>query len=739
MLLNHFYQTMNFKSYFQIFSYAMIAVATLALLLAGGVSVTLAVLFWLSMVLGWKIEGTRWQLSERTVLVVVLLSVPLFFIDWKYQQSIGEVAGKLGVTALAHLIVFLSAVKLLQEKRDRDWVFLYLISFFEVLLAAGLSFSPIFLGTLTLYLLCSLSTIIAFEIQKARRAMAVAETHLLVPPDSRIFKNVRGRTGKRNVEAHRLPLVALVLLLLIFVLALPLFLVAPRSGAAALTRSGGALTNFIGFSESVTLGEIGDLKRDNSVVMHVRLEDVQPRAGFRWRGVALDQFTGHGWKKSAESRRIQSENSEQRRASEKRNDKGFFQVGTTAALDRLTTQTVFLEPIESPVLFAATRPVAIQGDFPFVRVDPEGSMQTRRHDFERVIYKAISDVTEPDVSLLRSDSRPYQAMFARYIDLPDPLDPRINALANAIVVNAHARNRYDEAKAIEAHLQEDYGYSLQMRATGPDPLADFLFNVKTGHCEYFSTAMAVMLRTRGIAARVVNGFLPGEYNDAAAAYTVRQSDAHSWVEVYFPESQAWVTFDPTPAAGRTEPISVGFAARMGKYAEALELIWFQYVVGYDRQEQRSLATALHNQLFEYRRLLAQIISATRKTVSQHSRQIVLTGFTVVAALLVLFAAKRVRRFGWRRGFSFHKGQTETQTSTVVFYQRLLALLARRGVQRDPDLTPLEFASGLDVEPVLSITRAYNRVRFGGQELSVAELREIERELGQLEAEEGRRQ
>src|SRR5882762_7515959 len=280
----------------------MIAVAALTLLLAGGLSVALAVLFWLVMVLAWRLENTKWQLSERIVLVVVLLSIPLFLLDWKYQQSGGEAAGKVGVAALAHLIVFLSAVKLLQDKKDRDWVFLYLISFFEVLLAAGLSFSPTFLGTLTLYLLCSVSTIIAFEIQKSKRSLAATETHLLVPPDSRIFKRARARAGKRNVEAHRLPFVALALLLMTFVLAVPLFLVAPRSGAAALTRSGGALTNFIGFSESVTLGEIGDLKRDNALVMHVRLEDGQPH-GFRWRGVALDEFTGRGWRKSSEARR----------------------------------------------------------------------------------------------------------------------------------------------------------------------------------------------------------------------------------------------------------------------------------------------------------------------------------------------------------------------------------------------------------------------------------------------------
>jgi transglutaminase-like putative cysteine protease len=713
---------MSLKTYFRTFSYTTVAVATLTLVLAGGLSLSLAALLWLLMVAAWVLEDTRWQLSERTGLIVVLLSIPLFFLDWKYQQSIGEPAGRLGVNALAHLIVFLSAVKLLQAKKDRDWVFLYLISFFEVLLAAGLSFSPVFLGTLTLYLLCGLSTIIAFEIQKSRRAIAVTETHLLVPPDSRIFRHAGRRGGKRNAEANRLPFVALALLLLIFVLALPLFLVAPRSGAAALTRSGGALTNFIGFSESVTLGEIGDLNRDNAVVMHVRIEDAQPGGALRWRGVALDEFTGRAWRKSSEARRTL----------EKKNDKGFFQVGTTEALHQRTTQTIFLESIESPVLFAASRPIAIQGDFPALRVDAEGSVQARRREYERVIYKALSDTTQTDVAVLRSDMDPYPDAFERYKQLPNALDPRIEALANAIVVNAHARNRYDEAKAIESQLQADYGYSLQMRAGGPDPLADFLFNVKAGHCEYFSTAMAVMLRTRGIAARVVNGFLPGEYNEAAGAYTVRQSDAHSWVEVYFPESQVWVTFDPTPAAGRTEPVSTGFAAQLGKYAEALQLIWLQYVVGYDKQEQRSLATSLHNQLFVYRRALMQIVADAREAITSRGGAIALIGLAGMAAFLLLFVIRRVRRFGWRRGLTLSKRQPNKETSAVVFYERLLALLARRGVKRDPDLTPLEFASGLDFQPALAITRAYNRVRFGGQELSPAELREIEQALAEFE-------
>src|SRR5215204_3355363 len=710
---------MNFLTYFRGFSYAMIAVAMVALVLAGGLSTGLALLFLVVMVGSWMLENTTWQLPERYGLGIVLLSIPLFYLDWHYQKAIGEPAERLGVTALAHLIVFLSAVKLLQVKKDRDWFFLYLISFFEVLLAAGLSFSPVFLVTLTLYLLCGLSAVTAFEIQKARRSLVYTETRLLVPPDSRVFRK-DGRLSWRSTEAARLPFVAVALLILIFVLALPLFLIAPRSGAAALTRSSGGLSTFIGFSENVTLGQIGSLKRDDGLVMRVRIEDPQTPRALRWRGIALDEFTGKGWKKSAPARQTD--------AVIERG--GLYQVGTTTAIHRLTTQTFFLEPLESAVLFAAPQVVAIQGDLPFIRVDGEGAVQSRRHDFERIMYKAISDTDEPRMDELRSDLRPYQVSIYRYLQLPDNLDHRIGALATTMILNANASNRYDAAKAIEAHLQRDYGYSLEMKAGGPDPLADFLFNIKTGHCEYFSTAMVVLLRTHGIAARVVNGFLPGEYNEAAGAYTVRQSDAHSWVEVYFPETRSWVTFDPTPSAGRVEPVRTGLTAQLQKYAEALELFWFQYVVGYDKQEQRSLATSLHNQVFDYGR----IFSAMLATVRGHLTQNVLLALIVVPALglvaLSLLFGKRVWRLLKTGGLD---AEAEGRTySSVQFYERLISLMEQRGISRDRHLTPLEFAQTLKSSDAVLVTRAYNRVRFGGQRLSATEKREVERALFALE-------
>jgi protein-glutamine gamma-glutamyltransferase len=699
----------------------MIAVAMLALVLAGGLSYSLALVFFAVMIVAWTLEESKWQLPERIGLGIVLLSIPLFYLDWQYQKTIGEPVERLGVNALAHLIVFLSAVKLLQVKKDRDWVFLYLISFFEVLLAAGLSFSPVFLGTLTLYLLTGIAAITAFEIQKARRSIAPSETRLLVPPDSRVFKKARKKRSWRNTEAARLPFVAFALLVLIFVLALPLFLIVPRSGASALTRAGGGPTHFVGFSENVTLGEIGNLKQDDDLVMRVKVEEAPTSATLRWRGVALDEFTGRGWRKSAQARV----------ATQKNSDRGFFPLGTTESVHRLTSQTVFLEPIESPVLFGAPRLVGIQGDFPSLRVDGEGSVQSRRHEFERLIYKAFSDTTEPPPQQLRDDLRPYPVEYHRYLQLPEKLDPRIVRLATAIIVNSRASNRYDAAKAIETELQSRYGYSLQMKASGPDPLADFLFNIRRGHCEYFSTAMAVLLRTHGIAARVVNGFLPGAYNGAAGAFTVRQSDAHSWVEVYFPATDTWVTFDPTPSAGRTEPVRTGFTAQLQKYAEALELIWYQYVVGYDKQEQRTLASTIHDRVFDYGRVLANVISTIRGVMPTNSLAVVLIGLGVVLVMGAAFIASRVLRFGWGRGLRFSEAE-DRGISTIEFYERLLNLLAQRGLQRDKYLTPLEFAQQIGTRDAQVITKAYNRVRFGKEQLSAIELREIKRILAAME-------
>jgi len=148
-------------------------------------------------------------------------------VDWSYQAGPRFIAGDDSQTqalvgAIAHLITALSAIKLFQVKSDRDWVFLYLISFFEILLAAGLSFSPVYLASLAVYLVCGVSTVVAFEIHKARRKVKPVETRLLVSRDERMLRIAARRArAPRNTEIRRLPIVSVVFLVLITVVALP--------------------------------------------------------------------------------------------------------------------------------------------------------------------------------------------------------------------------------------------------------------------------------------------------------------------------------------------------------------------------------------------------------------------------------------------------------------------------------------------------------------------------------------
>src|ERR1043165_142273 len=373
---------MQFSTYFRFASYATVAMSALTLFGAGGASGWLVSGFFVIATVAFSLEDTRWQFSERVALVLILLSIPVFYFDWRVLTPYLEIqfleTGKRGsveVSILAHLILFLSAVKLLQRKADRDWFFLYLISFFTVLLAAGLTAAPLFLAVLLLYLLCALSTVVAFEIQKARRKITATQTRLLVPPDNSLFQKLPMRLWRRKyLETRRLPLVSVGLLILIVVLALPFFLLVPRTASSALRRGGKGVSGLIGFSDNVTLGQIGELKASDEIFMHVRIDSIGSArpADLRWRGVALDEFNGKAWKRSTTAGRAQRRDSES----------GFFTFGITEDINRLTAQTFIIEPVDTPVIFAAPRAVAVQAELRTINVDSEGAIRSEEHTSE---------------------------------------------------------------------------------------------------------------------------------------------------------------------------------------------------------------------------------------------------------------------------------------------------------------------------------------------------------------------
>lgn len=721
----------KFEQIFKAVSYTVAFSGLFALFVSGGIGIILSVLAISAFVLAWFLENSAWQIKERIGLALILSAIPLFYLDWKFQIFGVIGTGFMAIASLARLIIFLCIVKLLQKKSDRDWIFIYLISFFEILLAASVSISPLFIVSLTLFLLSSISAVILFEIRKTFRQIS----------EKTAFSSTAEVEKVEKFTVRRLPVTAIALLVSIMLFALPLFLAFPRVGGAGFgnSSSGNRVT---GFSDSVRLGEIGSLLQNDDIVMRVGFEqgDFQNVSNPRWRGVALDKFDNKSWSKT----------SYEKINTIKKSDSGFFQVDFPSIKQSLVKYTVYLEPLETSVLFVLPRAIAIsRGNFQDVRKDDEGSIKVTRSGFDRTAYSVISDVSLPSIEKLKEDNSRYSPQYGRYLQLPENFDERISRFAAEVTKNKPSR--YEKAKAVESYLQNNFGYSLDLKAGGDQPLSDFLFNIREGHCEYFASAMAIMLRTQGIATRVVNGFQTGEYNETAGVYVVKQKDAHSWVEVYFPEEGTWIPFDPTPFDGRTDAAnalaSSGFLGKFNSYLVALETFWIQYFVAYDNQEQRSLFSSIKSGFNKYQAKSTFWLNNAQESLLEWWREVrgdkgyeqslIAIGYAIgyVSALIlgIIFLVWLFRKLRktemWKKFLNWLKNKNDA--SIIEFYERMQKVLASKGFVRQPHQTPLEFAFALRMPEAVSITEKYNRVRFGEKDLSSEEAEEIENWLERL--------
>lgn len=727
----------NLEYYFRAISYLVALSGLFSLYFSNGIGHIIFSAFIILLIFAWFLEDSRWQISERLGVILILLVIPLFYLDWKFKITGFGSKEILAAGSLARLILFLSAIKLLQKKSNRDWIFIYIISFFEVLLAAGLSISPLYLISLFLYLLFTTCAIIAFEIRKSSRD--IAGEKIISHKFEDKFKS------QYKTSLFKLPIIATAILFLITIFAIPLFFSLPRVGGAGLGNNLTDTTKVTGFSDSVTLGDIGKLQQNDKIVMRIRIDknENDKLNKILWRGIALDIFDNRSWGKSRANYKepyLKVEN-------------GDFQLDYSSRNSKPTVQTIYLEPLNTDIIFSLSKPLSIRGGFQLISKDAEGAISGIRNGFERISYKVLSDTYTPDINLLKTDNSNYDVKKSRYLQLPEKMDERIAKLAEKITNSADAVNRYDKAVAIERYLQNEFGYTLELKAGGVEPLADFLFNIREGHCEYFATAMAVMLRTQGIATRVVNGFQQGEYNETAGVYVVRQKNAHSWVEVYFPETDSWIPFDPTPFAGQFGGSSdESLYGNINSYLEAFETFWIQYFVAYDNQEQQSLFNSFKSNFAEYKSTTAVWLKSIQVELQKWWEEVrgdkglqasaIAIGYGIaylIAAilgviLLIWFVRKIINLKIWRK-FAHWIKRTDEATRIIEFYERMQKVLASKGFKREPHQTPLEFAFALNMPEAVKITEKYNRVRFGEKDLSKDESKEIENWLKDLEGKE----
>ncbi len=537
------------RRYFQISCHALMVSAFAALALTGRLD-TPSILFFtagLGISVYRTIKGLPEPLANRWAFVLSCIYISFFVLD------IMVLSGSF-IPASIHLVLFLQIAKLYQEKTDRDYLYLIILSFLQILAASSLTIDISFVAALFVFLVALVSTLMSFDMYRSERSRTAGAEHVAVP-----------LTGMSLWAA----------LWIIFAGSV-LFLVIPRVGTGYFTRADAQSLLLSGFTDAVQLGEIGQVKLNSAVVMHARPISGPPSEVLKWRGIALDRFDGHNWYKTDRKRRFLQPS-----------PSGDYWIRPVVEKQDVAEYELLLEPLATNALFAPHQVREVSGRLPGVEYDSDDSIYLRFPPARRTQYQVLSEIPKhkrDDGGVGLPDEAIPPAITERYLQLPRNLDRRIPDLARDITANA--TSTFDKASLVEGYLKRNYKYTLNLTWTpGPQPLATFLFDAKSGHCEYFASSMAILLRAAGIPTRLINGFQMGEYNPVGGDYIVRESDAHSWVEVFVP-GRGWMEFDPTPPDPNHREMSLSL--QLSQYLDAMDLFWNSYIIVYDTGSQLQL-------------------------------------------------------------------------------------------------------------------------------------------------------
>lgn len=544
---------------------------------------------------------------------------------------------------------------------------------------------------------------------------ALVLSHLRREVEGNYRQGARDRTGlpvdvprilkSRRVVGKTFLMVTCSLALPILVFTAALFALFPRVGFHWLIvhHEGGRK---VGFSDLVDLGSVGLLRDDPQIALRITVPDLpEPppeRVALHLRGTALDFYDGRAWARTNVHR------------------VAVGQIQQTIPIERWPEKqdqklTIDLEAFDPPVLFTPPGTVAVEV---IPRTDPnfltgasrlrvergaEGELRYKESE-ERGVRYNVWVSTKPRVTTARED-------LGRYLQLPQRTPTRVAALAAEWT--SKIPEPFEKARVIEHKLRTEYQYDRASPSAGTEqPLDHFLFESKRGHCEFYSTAMAIMLRTQGVPTRNVTGFAGGSWNRFSRTYTVRQGDAHSWVEVWI-DGQGWLTFDPTPPAEAAPQSELrGITAFLRDMLEATSQRWDRHVVGYD----------IHQQLSLFDRLRGSFRApAGRMPFGLPPRTLF---FSLVGMVLVALLVRRLLRRARPPPRPFAPaGEAGVRARVATsLYEALEGAMIAQGVPRAQGVPPLLHATSGDVpahpmaDEVRELTEIYLDARFGEREL-----------------------
>ncbi len=535
----------------------------------------------------------------------------------------------------------------------------------------------------------------------------------------RTVADVRRVLSSRRVIGPGFLAATALLTLPIFAVTVALFLLFPRVGMGFLSFGHGPGQQTAGFGRNVELGGFGVIRDDPTVVLRVTPPglgaDPPAWASLRMRGTSFDHYDGRRWTRSA-SGAVQV-----RRLGE------YYPIERWSDPDRDLPYRILLDHLDESVIFlpegtvGVTIPPRVRGGLDVGRqiyAAPGHDFRYLDDDDLGLTYTAwvSTDPDEVGLETLTDEER------ALHLQMPPGME-RVARLARR--VTAGAQTDAERALRVQSYLRDSgtFSYTLEQPDTrGRDPLEVFLFDAEAGHCEYFSTAMAVMLRAVDVPTRNVTGFVGGRYNQYGGYYALRQGDAHSWVEAY--TGDRWAPFDPTPPGRDELQPSESWLADVRAFFDALRTRWSRDVVGYDLHAQVSALRRAFDWLSTFRRGGGET-QADDESEREASGAVPTWSVFVLAAgaLLALLLARRLRR----RARSPRAPGPGPSLDAVRIYRELERALARRGRPRPPASTPAEHAARLCAEgfaaadAVREVTDRYVAARYGGASLDAGEL------------------
>ncbi len=642
-------------------------------------ALTAAALVWR----GARLAGARLRPQPFAVTVIALAWCAFSLIRaWDSPHGL--------LDAVIPLLYFLAAAMLLLAKSGRYYFRVSLLCFAALLAVALDASGPGFFLALACFVPCAVS------------ALATAE----------ILRSLEGATAQAPARllAPRLVLLAGSAAASILLLTAGLFFLLPCTLNPAQGWHAFHRLRLEGFSSRLTLREIGELKTSSRPILHITVFSPQPVAGLKWRGGLLTTFDGRQWTNPEPAPSLPPTAA------------GHFAL--VASSERQPgphiSYDVELEPADSAALFFAGTPENLDVRDAAVLRGSSGLIRLAHRPPGVFRYSAYSRLEEPPEQSRATYAAPWLDPddAARNLQLPASLSPRIRGLARRWTSGAAGDLAF--ARAIETHLRTGYGYTLELpTAATADPLENFLFVRRRGYCEYFASAMAVMLRSLGVPARLATGFQSGVYNPLTGQWLIRASDAHAWVEAWL-DGRGWTTFDPTPSdPKRAAPSSL---AGLVLYLDAARTFWSRWVVDFDPSRQGALV----DRLDEAARLAGirwfDSLWDTGNTWEQRAARW-LRRFGPWLAAAILFAAcvwklgpRSIRALRFRLRVRRVRRSPSTAADATLLYRRMLALVERRGYHKPPWFTPAEFAASLPAGPlaaaVAEFTATYNALRFG---------------------------